>query len=109
MPLVEIVPHPKTAPEVTERTKEFFSSLGKYPVVVRQEIPGFVANRLQAALTMEAFSLVRRGVVTPEELGRVIPLTSHSNVTMADLWKIPLLLKEWVSAGRLQAHLWHQS
>ena len=78
MPLVEIVPHPKTAEEATERTKDFFSSIGKYPVVVRQEVPGFVANRLQAALTMEAFSLVQRGVVTPEELGGNIPLTLYS-------------------------------
>ncbi|KAN0092392.1 3-hydroxyacyl-CoA dehyrogenase [Hyaloscypha variabilis] len=72
IPLVEIVPHPKTAPEVAERTKEFFSSLGRYPVVVQHEVPGFVANRLQCALLMEAFSLVRRGVVTPEELDATI-------------------------------------
>lgn len=79
IPLVEIVPHPKTAPDVTERTKEFFSSLGKYPIVVKQEVPGFVANRLQCALVIEAFSLVRRGVVTPEELGGDIPLAPYSS------------------------------
>jgi 3-hydroxyacyl-CoA dehydrogenase len=78
IPLVEIVPHPKTAPEVIGQTKEFFSSLGRYPIVVQQEVPGFVANRLQAVVLMEAFSLVRRGVVTPDELGEDIPLTLHS-------------------------------
>jgi 3-hydroxyacyl-CoA dehydrogenase len=69
IPLVEIVPHPRTAPEVIEHTKVFYSSLGRYTVVVRKEVPGFVANRLQCALLMEAFALVERGVVTPEELG----------------------------------------
>ena len=85
IPVVEIVPHPKTAPDVTERTKALFSSLGRYPVVVQQEVPGFVANRLQCALMMEAFSLVRRGVVTPEELGEDIPLTP-TQVIRAYMW-----------------------
>lgn len=70
IPLVEIVPHPGTSEDVIQRTKEFYSSLERYPVVVQKEVPGFVANRLQCALLMEAFSLVQRGVVTPEELGK---------------------------------------
>jgi 3-hydroxyacyl-CoA dehydrogenase len=69
IPLVEIVPHADTTEDVIERTKDFYASLGRYPVIVRKEVPGFVANRLQCALVMEAFSLVQRGVVTPEELG----------------------------------------
>lgn len=77
IPLIEIVPHPETTPEVVERTKDFYSSLGRYPVVVQKEVPGFVANRLQCALVMEAFSLVQRGVVTPEELGEDFPLIGH--------------------------------
>ena len=47
--------------------------------MIQKEVPGVVANRLQCALLMEAFSLVRRGVVTPEELGgRFLPLTAAS-------------------------------
>jgi 3-hydroxyacyl-CoA dehydrogenase len=76
IPLVEIVPHAGTTEEVIERTKGLYSSLGRYPIVVRKEVPGFVANRLQCALLMEAFSLVQRGVVTPEELGeRLLPIS----------------------------------
>ena len=70
IPLVEIVPHPGTSEDAIQRTKEFYSSLGRHPVIVQKEVPGFVANRLQCALLMEAFSLVQRGVVTPEELGK---------------------------------------
>jgi 3-hydroxyacyl-CoA dehydrogenase len=44
IPLVEIVPHPNTAPDVGKRTKDFYSSLGRYSVVVQKEVPGFVAT-----------------------------------------------------------------
>lgn len=52
---------------------QFYQSLDKDPVVVRQETPGFVANRLQAAVCSEAYSLVARGIVTPEDLGEYLP------------------------------------
>lgn len=78
IPLIEVVPHPGTAESVTERTREFYASIGRYPVVVRKEVPGFVANRLQCVLIMEALSLVKRGVVTPEELGAFFPLFSSA-------------------------------
>lgn len=69
VPLVEVVPHPGTSPETVERAVEVYRSLGKEPVVVRVETPGFVANRLQAALCGEAYSLVLRGIVSVEDLG----------------------------------------
>lgn len=69
MPLVEVVPHPQTDPDVSARAAEFYRSLGRTPIVVKQETPGFVANRLQAVLLREAFSLVLNGVVTAEEVG----------------------------------------
>lgn len=67
MPLVEVVPHSGTKPAVIERAMEFYRSIGKSPVLLRQETPGFVANRLQAALVNEAYSLVQRGIVSAEE------------------------------------------
>ena len=69
MPLVEVVPHPGTDKAVTERAMKFYESMGKRPVHVRQEIPGHVANRLQAALCEEAYSLVNRGILSAEDVG----------------------------------------
>lgn len=70
IPLVEVVPHPKTDAAVTARAVEFYRSVGRTPVVVRKEVPGFVANRLQAVLLREAFSLVLEGVCSAEEVGK---------------------------------------
>lgn len=70
VPLIEVVPHPGTSADVAERTMEFYRSLGKKPVLVRKETPGFVANRLQVAVMKEANSLVLRGVCTAEEIGK---------------------------------------
>ena len=70
MPLVEVVPHPKTSSEAVSAAMAFYETLGRRPVHVEEETPGFVANRLQAALCGEAYSLVARGVISAEDLGR---------------------------------------
>jgi 3-hydroxybutyryl-CoA dehydrogenase len=62
--LVEIVAGPATAPEATATLAEWAVALGKTPVVVRRDVPGFVANRLQYALIREAYGLVAAGVAT---------------------------------------------
>jgi 3-hydroxyacyl-CoA dehydrogenase len=72
IPLVEVVPSPRTDPAVTDRCMEFYSWLGKRPVRVRQEIPGHLANRLQAALWREAYSLVERGVASVADIDTAI-------------------------------------
>ncbi|KAB8221024.1 hypothetical protein BDV33DRAFT_230669 [Aspergillus novoparasiticus] len=66
MPLVEVVPHAGTNATSVKTAMEFYKSLGKSPVHIRQETPGFVANRLQAALMNEAYSLVQRGIISAE-------------------------------------------
>ncbi|RAK98708.1 3-hydroxyacyl-CoA dehyrogenase [Aspergillus ibericus CBS 121593] len=72
VPLVEIVPHSATGEEYITAAREFYLSLDKDPIVVKQETPGFIANRLQAAVCAEAYSLVSRGVVSPEDLDKTI-------------------------------------
>ncbi|KAH8121310.1 3-hydroxyacyl-CoA dehydrogenase [Trichoderma asperellum] len=67
MPLVEVVPHPGTLKSITEAAMNFYQAMGKSPVLIRQECPGFVANRLQAALANEAYSLVQRGIISAED------------------------------------------
>ena len=57
VPLVEIVPHPGTSDEYVKKAYQFYQSLEKDPVIVKQETPGFIANRLQAAVCAEAYSI----------------------------------------------------
>lgn len=68
IPLVEIVPNAHTSEEVIERTRAFYLALGKSPVLLRKEAKGFAANRLQAALLRECYSLVKEGVCTVEDV-----------------------------------------
>lgn len=55
----------------------FYEGLGKDPVLVKQETSGFIANRLQAAVCNEAYSLVERGVISAKDLGK--PPSPHSS------------------------------
>jgi 3-hydroxybutyryl-CoA dehydrogenase len=68
MGLVEVVKAPQTSEEVFERGARFVRFLGKTPVKVGRDIPGFVMNRVFAAAMREATDLVADGVVTPEDL-----------------------------------------
>jgi len=72
IPLVEVVPGEKTAEDAVERALAFYAAVGKKPIRLRQELPGHVANRLQAALWQEAYSLVERGVATVADIDSAI-------------------------------------
>ena len=63
MPLVEIVGGAKTSEDTIQRALEFYTAMGKQPVRLHKELPGHVANRLQAALSREVYYLVSEGVV----------------------------------------------
>jgi 3-hydroxyacyl-CoA dehydrogenase len=64
VPLVEIVGGAKTSKDTIEHVDEFYTSLGKRTVRLNKEVPGHVANRLQAALAREVYHLVADGVVS---------------------------------------------
>jgi len=64
VPLVEIVGGAKTSEETIQRVAQFYTSLGKRTVRLRKEVPGHVANRLQAAIMREVYHLVGEGVVS---------------------------------------------
>ena len=72
VPLVEVVPGERTTPEQLQAAVDFYTALGKQPVALHREIGGFVANRLQSALFRESVHLVLSGVVTAQELDRVV-------------------------------------
>ncbi len=66
IPLVEVVEGADTRPDVTASTVALLQRAGMAPVVLDRFAPGFVLNRLQAALLREAISLVGTGVASPE-------------------------------------------
>jgi 3-hydroxybutyryl-CoA dehydrogenase len=70
--LVEIVPAGPTAAAVTDRVEAFSRAIGKQPVRIAADVPGFVANRLQYALIREAYHLVAAGVCSPADVDRVV-------------------------------------
>lgn len=72
IPLVEVVPHAGTSRDLPDQMAELLRAVGKRPVVLRRERPGFVANRLQAAILRESLALVEEGVVTPDGIDEVV-------------------------------------
>lgn len=72
VPLVEVVGGKQTSEQAIEHAMTFFRRLGRQPIRLHQELPGHVANRLQAALWREAYHLVDQGVVSVEDLDTAI-------------------------------------
>ncbi|MEU4951389.1 3-hydroxyacyl-CoA dehydrogenase NAD-binding domain-containing protein [Streptomyces lavendulae] len=72
VPLVEVVAGERTSEQAVAEAVTFFESVGRVPVVLHKPILAFAANRLQSALLRESVHLVREGVVTLEELDRVV-------------------------------------
>lgn len=68
IPLVEIVGGAKTSEATIQRAAEFYTSIGQRTVRVNKEMPGHVANRLQAALAREVYYLVAEGVVSAADV-----------------------------------------
>src|SRR5213596_2826172 len=64
IPLVEVVGGTKTAPEAIEQAMKFYAAIGKKAIYLRKELPGHVANRLQAALYREVAYLIQEGVLS---------------------------------------------
>src|SRR6266516_4236812 len=58
IPLVEVVGGTRTAPETIQDTISFYASIGKRPIHLKKELPGHVANRLQAALYREVVYVI---------------------------------------------------
>jgi 3-hydroxybutyryl-CoA dehydrogenase len=68
VPLVEIVMGQKSELSFAEKACELYRSIAKKPVLVKKDIPGFLANRIQHALMREALSLVQQGIATPDDI-----------------------------------------
>ncbi|MBA0050936.1 3-hydroxyacyl-CoA dehydrogenase [Streptomyces sp. AJS327] len=72
IPLVEVMGNDRTGAGVVDRARAFYESTGKVTIEVRREVPGHVANRLQAALWREAIHLVTEGVASVEDVDTAV-------------------------------------
>lgn len=72
VPLVEVVKGERTSEAALERAASLLRGIGKRPVVVRRDVPGFLNNRIQQAMRREAISLVARGVASAEDVDAAI-------------------------------------
>lgn len=72
VPLIELVPSAATPAKLVESAAQFYRSVDRVPVTLRKESPGFVFNRLQAAFFAQCIHLVADGVVTMEELDKIV-------------------------------------
>jgi len=72
VPCVEVIKSQFAADEVFQAVIELMKRVGKEPVRVLKDVPGFLGNRLQHALWREAISLVEKGIADPEDIDRVV-------------------------------------
>jgi 3-hydroxybutyryl-CoA dehydrogenase len=66
--LVDLCPGPKTDPAAVETIRSTVAAMGKVPVVFKQMVQGYVANRIQAAIGLEVFHMLDEGMVTPKDI-----------------------------------------
>lgn len=93
MPLLEVVPSPKTTQSNINKTLKYWRSLGRTPVVIKKECTGFVANRLAFALFREACSLVAQDVVSVKDLDAIV------TASMGPRWAVTGPFKAYHAGG----------
>jgi 3-hydroxybutyryl-CoA dehydrogenase len=72
VPGVEVVSAVETDPALARQVANDLKTAGRVPIMVKRDIPGFLVNRLQHAISREAFSLVDQGISTPEEIDKAV-------------------------------------
>ncbi len=72
IPLVEVMENERTGSGIAEKAASIYESMGKVTIRLRKEVPGHVANRLQAAIWREAIHLAREGVASVEDIDKAV-------------------------------------
>jgi 3-hydroxybutyryl-CoA dehydrogenase len=72
VPAVEVVQGEFTASWVCDRLAEIMQGLGRVPIRVARDVPGFLANRLQHALMREVFAVIDQGLATAEDVDAAV-------------------------------------
>jgi 3-hydroxyacyl-CoA dehydrogenase len=74
IPIVEIVPEGRTSASSLNRAVEYLRALGRFPVVLKKSVPGYVVGRVAAAVWRECIDLVLQGVISVDDLDRAVSL-----------------------------------
>ncbi|MFF7055028.1 3-hydroxyacyl-CoA dehydrogenase NAD-binding domain-containing protein [Achromobacter spanius] len=72
IPLVEVVGGDKTSAAVIDQSIAFYQAMGKYPIRLNKEVPGHIANRLQAAIWREAIHLAAENVASVADIDAAV-------------------------------------
>ncbi len=88
LPLVEVVRSAETSDETVSTLYNLLVKVGKSPVIVQKEVPGFIANRFQRALLREALWLVQKGIATPQDVDTVIKSSIGRRWAVAGVFEI---------------------
>jgi 3-hydroxybutyryl-CoA dehydrogenase len=75
IPLAEVVPGPRTAPDILALAADFLEDCGKKPVIMTKFGPGFIVNRIQRAIGETCMDMVEEGLVEPEQIDEAIKAT----------------------------------
>ncbi len=75
IPLVEVVPGPKTSQDVVELTANLMKRLGKKIVIMKEFVPAFIVNRIQHSISRAVWEMLEKGWATPEEIDLAIKLS----------------------------------
>jgi len=75
IPLVEVVPGPKTSQKVVEFTANLMKKLGKKTVIMKEFVPSFIVNRIQHSVSRAVWEMLEKGWATPEEIDLAIKLS----------------------------------
>jgi 3-hydroxybutyryl-CoA dehydrogenase len=105
VPLVEVALGEDSDPAMGEAVCALYRRAGKKPVLVRKDIPGFLANRIQHALMREAMDLIDRGIATPADVDTAVRYSFGFRYAAAG----PVLQKEisgWDSMARAAAEIY---
>jgi 3-hydroxybutyryl-CoA dehydrogenase len=95
--LVDLCPGPATKPGALETVRDMVKAMGKVPVVFKQMVQGYVANRLQAAMQLEVYRLLDEGLVTPKDIddsvlhGLALRIPILGIMAKADFTGLPLM------------------
>ena len=88
VPLVEVVPCPQTAEATINTVISILREIGKSPVLLRKEAPGFVANRLQMALLREALEIVQQEIATAADVDVVLRTSLGRRWAVAGVFEV---------------------
>ncbi len=74
IPLVEVIPGARTGPAALTGAQEYLQALGRMPILLKKEVPGYVVGRIAAAVWRECIDLVLSGVIEVDDLDRAVSL-----------------------------------